>query len=134
MSRSKASILIQSSKCVKAGTMTSSICLRHCSPPLSRSNLKHTNDKLGLSSLLKTSVPITLSRFSFKDVFSNLIMVMDSSSIISKGPFIYYVSTFFINRNIFTNFLSIFHYLQKKSNYSMKILSKCNVEKEILLF
>ena len=32
----------------------------------------------------------------------------------SKGPFIYYLSTFLINRNIFTNFLSIFLYVLKK--------------------
>ena len=56
----------------------------------------------------------------------------------AEVPFIYYVSTFFcyINHNIFTNFLSIFLllYVIKISNSSMKISSKCNVEKEILLF
>ena len=41
---------------------------------------------------------------------------------------------FFIKCNIFPNFLSIFLYLLKMSNYCMKILSKCNVEEEILLF
>ena len=55
----------------------------------------------------------------------------------SLGPFIYYVSTFcFIISNIFTNFWSIFLSIcvLKISNYSMKILSKCNVEIEILVF
>ena len=43
---------------------------------------------------------------------------------------------FFINCNIFTNILSIFLllYMIKISKYSMKNLSKCNVEKKILLF
>ena len=46
------------------------------------------------------------------------------------GPFIYYVSTF-INHNNLTSFLNILWVL-KISNYSMKILWKCNVEKDIL--
>ena len=47
------------------------------------------------------------------------------------GPFIYYISTFFINHNIFTNFLSnlFCFWILKISNFIMKISSKCNVEK-----
>ena len=54
---------------------------------------------------------------------------------VSKGTFIYYVSTFIINSNILRNFLSIFLFLYvlNISNYKMKISSECNVEKEILL-
>ena len=54
----------------------------------------------------------------------------------AKGPFIYYVSTFLISHHIFTNFLSnlFLFYVLKISKYSLKISSKCNVEKEILLF
>ena len=41
----------------------------------------------------------------------------------------------FINLQHFHEFLSNFLlYVQKTSNYSMKISSKCNVEQEILLF
>jgi hypothetical protein len=43
---------------------------------------------------------------------------------------------FFINHKIFTNFLRNYFlpYVPTISNYGMKILSNCNVEKEILLF
>ena len=54
-----------------------------------------------------------------------------------EGPFIYYVSTFFYLPQTFSRiFLSIFLllYVLNISNYKMKISSKCNVEKEILLF
>ena len=58
------------------------------------------------------------------------------SPLLPMGPFIYYVSIFFINLNTFTNVLSIFllFYVLKTSNFMMKISSKCNVEKEIRLF
>jgi hypothetical protein len=85
--------------------------------------------------LYRFTADITIRKVAFTIESMIMFNMIRKIVVITKGPFIYYVSTFcFINRNIFTNFLSIFLYVLKISNYSMKILSKCNVEKEILLF
>ena len=53
-----------------------------------------------------------------------------AAEVSSKGPFIYYVSTFLYQPQHFHKFFENFLLYQLKiSNYSMKILSKCNVEK-----
>ena len=84
-----------------------------------------------LSSRLRELTGATARAKSYLGAVSACAVTLHSNP---KGPFIYYVSTFFINCNIFTNFLSIFLYVLKISNYSMKILPKCNVEIEIPLF
>ena len=71
---------------------------------------------------------VIFSRIACSNIGANLVNTL--------GPFIYYVSTFFLStRNIFTDILGIFLllYVLKISNYGMKILSKCNMEKEIVL-
>ena len=53
----------------------------------------------------------------------------------AKVPFIYYVSTIFYQPQHFHKFFEHFSFcLLKISNYSIKFLSKCNVEKESLSF
>ena len=52
------------------------------------------------------------------------------------GPFIYYVSTFFYQLQHFHGFFEHFSssLCTKNVKLQLKILSKCNVEKEVLLF
>ena len=95
--------------------------------------MSHINMCMNLNHISKCIITLVTFKRSIgmnrPEMFSSI-----NKTCFSKGSFIYYVSTFFINRNIFTNFLRIFLYVLKISNYSIKILSKCNVEIEILLF
>ena len=58
-------------------------------------------------------------------------------SISSRGPFIYYVSTFFINHNLFHEFFEHFFflfYVLKISNFSMKICQNGKWKKKLFCF
>ena len=54
----------------------------------------------------------------------------------SKGPFIYYVSTFFLSPTSFSRIFQAFvpSLCFKFSNFNIKFLSKCNVEKTLLFY
>ena len=96
--------------------------------------MSHINMCMDLNHISKCIITLVTFKRSIgmnrPEMFSSI-----NKTCFSKGSFIYYVSTFFINRNIFTNFLRIFLLLYEQcQNSSMKISSKCNVEKEILLF
>ena len=87
----------------------------------------------------KNSVCLAVLKYFLQlSCLEHLYLYSPGSSIIcllTKGPFIYYVSTFDQPQCFHKFFGAIYSiYVLRIPKYSIKISSKCNVEKEILLF
>ena len=93
---------------------------------------KHGNICLNFMTKFSFSMPSPCPFLKQTSLISFFGICSRNTFMFSMGPFIYYVSTFFYQPQHFHEFfqrLFFLLYVLKISHYSMKISSKCNVEK-----